>query len=390
MKRFSLLLLFVLVAVLLASTSYGGPVVKIIGEPFNFPNINPCDKVQYTPFLMNQGWENGQLVWYICTDASDAQLASQTSFLPITQFTIQLGITFSNPINFAPRLANLAGQVPIVYFVTGQPQPVFTALPGDSMYSGLWQVVFVTFKPGVTRHCVNNTEPFDPFTNPTGLPSTADATFTTTNRAGLPVVVKYPIVAVGPLGGPWKPAPGNTTLYRIPQGKVCEKSYTYTKIIFLPFWNVYCQDPITRRVEVRQIVIPDACDPPGTPLADQLVPKLGANDSPGLCLIDPMDMQNFYWQIGPQPLNQFPILQHCPPGFMAVCQTVDLDYIPVERVIVLQRNVPPLPQSAVITNEPVLLNFLAHGCLTFVRSSQVIDGTVLPEGIMAIPVDDLD
>lgn len=368
MKRFKLLLLIIAMAIL--SASAGIAVSNSIGCPFNFPKINPCDLVQYAPFQMNQGFENKQVVWFICTDVSDPQLAQQ----------FQQGGVFEWGPNFAPRLANVVGQVPIVYVITNVQQgPVFTALPGDPNYSGVWQVIYVTFKPGVTKHCVNNAAPFDAVTNPTGLPSTADATFTVDNRAGNPVVVKYPIVAVGALGGPWFPVPAGR--YRIPQGKVlCD--YTYTKTIFLPFWQIYCQDPITRRVCVRDIAIPDACDPPGTPTDLQLVPKLGANDAPGLCILN--DTQAFYWQLGPQPIDQFPILQACTTSSIlktvvwGPCLNTNLDYTPIETVVVLQRNVPPLPQSTVITNEPVLLDFILDGCLTPISSSQVIDGTVLP------------
>lgn len=377
MKRNSLLLLLV-AAVLLASAYSAVAVPMLVGPTFNFPNINPFNLYQYVAFQMRQGWVDGELAWFICTDASDQQLACQQQQLLLNGGAAPaqpIFINCFNTINFAPRLTNLAGQLPIVYFVTGQPQPVFTAVPGDPDYSGLWQVVFVTFNPGVTRHCVDNADPYDPVTNPTGLPSAADATFTATNRAGNPVVVKYPIMAVGPLGGPWYPAPAGTTTYRIPQGRVYS-DYAYYKVIFLPYWNVYCQDPITRRVCVRQIVIPDACDPPGLPLADQLVPRIGANNAPGLCLLT--DMQNFYWQVGPQPNNQYPILEACPTDYLCPCQNINYEYTPVERVVVLQRNVPPLPQSTVITNEPVLLDFIGAGCLTVLRSNQIIDGTVVP------------
>lgn len=373
MKRFSLLLLFAVVAMLLASASFASYGYSPI---FNFPNVNSFDKVQYAPFQMKQGFEDKQLAWFICTDASDQQIACQTQ---------QNGV-FEWGLNFAPRLADLAGQVAIVYVVTNLQQgPVFTAVPGDPTYSGLWQIIYVTFKPGVLKHCINNADPFDATTNPNGLPSTSDAIFTTTNKAGNPIVVKYPIVAVGPLGGPWQPAPGNSSLYRIAQGKV-DVDYTRTKIIYLPFWNIYCQDPINKHVSVRQMAIPDAFDPAGLPVADQLVPKLGANDAPGLGLINQMDTQAFYWQLGPQPMNQYPILQDCPDGWSA-SWNINLDYTPVETVVVLQRNVPPMAQSTVITNEPVLLDFLFEGCLTPVRFSQVIDGTVLPKEMMLIPID---
>lgn len=380
MKRFSLLLLFAVAAMLVSGTS-----IAFNGYcPFTFPEINPFAPAQYIAFQMKQGWVDGELVWYICTDASDQQIACQQQF-PLRTLVAQKAnsVYCYDTINFAPRLTQAAGQVALLYVVTGQPQPVFTAVPGDATYSGVWQIVYVTFKPGVPRYCVNNADPYDPVSNPNGLPSAADAVFTATNKAGNPIVVKYPIMAVGPLGGPWQPAPGNTDIYRIPQGVACA-CYAYDKVIYLPFWNIYCQDPITKRVCVRQIVIPDACDPPGLPIEDQLVPKLGANDAPGLCDIDEAATQNFYWQLGPQPISQYPIVQECPSAYVCPCYNYNYDYTPIEKVVVFQRNVPPMAQSAVITNEPVLLSFLADGCLSEVRSSQIIDGTIIPARVMVI------
>lgn len=389
MKRISLLLLFAVALAMLLPTAGSAVLLKEPCCTFNFPSINPFNFCQYVPFQMRQGWEDGELVWYICTDASDQQIACQEEFLHIVQANQRqnaVSLCF-NTINFAPRLTALAGQLAPVYIITGQPQPVFTAVPGDPSYSGLWQAVYVTFKPGAQRHCVNNAQPYDPINNPTGLPTMADATFSVTNRAGNPIILKCPIMAVGPLAGPWHPEPGNTSIYRIPQGRVCA-DYTYTKVVWLPFWNIYCQDPITKRVCVRQIVIPDACDPPGLPFEDQLVPKLGANDAPGLCLLT--DMQKFYWQVGPQPVNQYPIVQACPSESTCPCLNFNYQYTPVQKVVVLQRNVPCcLPQSAVITNEPALLRFLDSGCLTKIRGNQVIDGTILPS-LQGLPINGVE
>ena len=185
-------------------------------------------------------------------------------------------------------------------------------------------------------------------------------------------MVKFPIVAVGPLGGPWTPAiPG---AYRIPQGKV-ETNYTYTKIIWLPFWQVYCRDSITKRVTVEYFIIPDAYDPPGVPLADQFVPKLRANNAPGLALINQALTQPLYYQIGIQPLSQYPVIHACSEYEYSPCQNINPDYIPVETVVVLQRNVPPLNPSAVLNNEPVILQQIGSGNLTVIRSNQIINAT---------------
>lgn len=365
MKYARLLLLIAAIALLSAAVSMASPVM---GKLLNFPNVNPNGFTQFTPFLMRQGWENNQLTWFIATDSSDQQIACET------QGSIEKTLW---GINFSPALANLTGQVPLVYVITNLNQgPVFTAVPGDPTYSGIWQVVFVTFNTGVTKHIVTNADAFDPMTNPNGLPSMTDATYRLLNHAGEPIVVKYPIVAIGQLGGPWTPSiPGE---YRIPQGKVMT-DYTRTKTVWLPFWQIYCRNPITKRVHVQAIVVPDAFDPPGLPFADQLVPKLGANPSPGLGLINQMFTQPFYQQLGPQPLNQFPILHACPEFEYRPCQNFNFDYIPLETVVVLQRNFPMLPASTVITNEPTLLLLEGKGLLTPVRSSQIINGSVITE-----------
>lgn len=365
MKRYRLLLLFAAFALLLSATAGAGSPPQTL---FKFPNVNPADKVQYAPFQMLQGWEDNQLAWYIATDSSDQQIACET---------LQQRKTYPWELNFAPALANLAGQVATVYMVTNLNQgAVFTDVPGGATYSGLWQVVFITYKAGAQKHFVKNADPFDPMLNPNGLPPLSDATYTALNKAGLPIVVKFPIVALGNLGGPWTPSiPGE---YRIAQGKV-DVDYTYRKIIWLPYWQVYCRNPITKRVFVHEVAIPDAFDPIGLPVADQLVPKLMANSAPGLGLINQADTQPFYWQLGTQPLSQFPILHACPSEYMDPCFNQNYDYTPVETVVVLQRNVPPLAASTVITNEPTLLQFEGSGLLTQIRASQIINATVLEQ-----------
>ena len=333
------------------------------GAFFKFPNVNPVGFTQFAPFLMQQGWEDGEKAWFIATDTSDLQIAGME----------QRDTTVVWRPNFAPALANLAGQVATVYIITNRQQgPVFSADPGDPTYSGLWQVVYVKFNRGSFKHYVTNTDPYHPIWNPAGLPSVSDATFTYLNKAGLPIVVKYPIVALGPLGGPWAPAiPGD---YRIAQGKVMS-DYTRTKILWLPIWEVFCKDPVTKQVDVRVFAVPDVFDPPGLPLADRLAPKLMANVAPGLGLIDPDDTQPFYLQLGPQPVTQLPILHACPDGYPF---NSNYDYIPVETVVVLGRNVPPL-SGTLINNENLLLFYEFKGFLTLIRDTQVINATIVED-----------
>lgn len=372
MKLSRLLLLIAVLAVACATVSAGSD----SGGLLKFPNVNTKGFTQYTDFQMFQGWWNNQLIWYIATDASDQQIACSTK--PKGEFW--------NGLNYAPRLVEMTdeGEAAILYVITNLNQgPVFTAVPEGPNYSGIWQVVYVTFNKGVMKHQVTNADPFDPVTNPTGLPSMSDATFTSTNKAGLPIVVKYPIMAIGPLGGPWTPAiPGE---YRIPQGKVMP-DYARTKIIFLPFWQEYCRNPISKKITVQRFIVPDVFDPPGLPFEDQLAPKLGANIAPALGLTDDTDGQAFFWLQGVQPLSQFPIVEACPVPMSLwsmiygdPCKNFNQDYTPVQFVVVLQRNFPLLPASTIINNEPLLIDLLFNGRLSIIRDTQVIDAPILPE-----------
>jgi hypothetical protein len=341
------------------------------GTVFGFPNVNTVGLAQYAEFGMSQGWQDNKPVWFICTDASDQVLACSTTTYG----------EFDRGLNFAPRLVDLAGQVAIAYIITNVNQgPIFTAIPGDPTYSGLWQITYVTYKVGAVKHYVKNDCPYDAVTNPTGLPPASDADYTTAGRAGMPIVVKCPIMAVGNLGGPWYRVLAGS--YRIPQAKVDEATYTRTKRIYLPFWYAYCPNPVTKRACVRRFIVPDVYDPPALPPADMLAPKLKANVAPGLGAIDLADMQDFYWQLGSQPLSQYPIFHACPLslGESDECENFVYDYTPVAQVDVLGRNVPPLPASTIINNETLLYDLTLAGYLTLIRDTQVINAPILPEG----------
>jgi len=358
----------IIAAALLLAAATSGIANSLAAQVLQWPNISRVDKVQYEKFGLFQGWEDGQLAWFIATDASDHQVACELLGAKI----------FDDGLNFAPRLSSLAGQVAIAYVIVNPKQGlVFSAKPGDPTYSGIWQVIAIEFKPGATKHFVTNTDPYDPITNPTGLPSMSDAEYITLNRAGNPFVAKLPIVATGQLGGPWD---NRTDVYRIPQGKVDSKDYYYGKykFIYLPFWNAYCKDPITKRICVRRFAVPDVLDP-------VLAAKIGANLAPGLGLIDMADTQAFYWFFGPQPLTQYPVFHACPEPFGIIfdlasqCDNSNYDYTPVEQVFMLQRNVPPLAASTIINNEPLIDLYLGNGRLSPLGTMGVINATILPE-----------
>lgn len=327
-----------------------------------FPNTNRSSYGQYEVFGMNQGWANDDLVWYVCTDSSDIRTSCTKYFLSTIYWW---------SITYAPRLSEALPNVATVYVVKNVSQgPVFSALPGDPTYSGLWKVVYITFKQGFARP-VTNALPAG-MGNPQGLPPISEADYSPADPNDATIVIKCPIVATGQLGGPWVSSPGR---YRIPQGKV-EPNYAALKVIWLPFWYVYCQDPITKRPGVRRIIVPDAYDPPALPDADKLVPKLGANDSPGLALIPLAAVQRLYWLQGPQPVNQYPILQACPSDPFFPCKNSNMDYSPVEQVTVLDRLIPP---SSVINNPLTAERLRSAGLLPLIRESQLIDGAVIPE-----------
>ncbi len=370
MKRRMLLLI---AAAVLLSTAAGvcGSNGNVIHPILQFPNIDQYDKVQYEKFGLFQGWENNQLAWFVATDASDHQIACEI-----------LGVkTFDDGLNFAPRLSSLAGQVATAYVVVNPKQGlVFSALPGDPTYSGIWQVIAIEYKPGAIKHFVTNTDPYDAVTNPTGLPPVSDAEYITLNRAGNPFVMKLPIVATGQLGGPWD---HRTDVYRIPQGKVDRKDYYYGKykFIYLPFWNAYCRNPITKKVCVRRFAVPDALDP-------VLAGKIGANVAPGLGLIDLADTQAFYLQFGPQAVTQYPVFHACPTEGVfnsgGTCDNFNYDYTPVEQIFMLQR-VAPLSPSTIINNEPLIQTYLGNGRLVpIVGPPSVINATILPEELAEI------
>jgi|GEM_PF-3318252 len=83
-------------------------------------------------------------------------------------------------------------------------------------------------------------------------------------------------------------------------------------------------------------------------------------------------------------VNQYDFVQYAPFQMLQGWESnrnQNYDYIPVETVVVLQRNYPMLPASTVITNEPTLLNLEGKGLLAEIRSSQIINGTMVPDTV---------
>ena len=136
------------------------------------------------------GWFQGQAVFYVTTDASDADVAREQS------------------ANYAPRLADAlpglprqpgqASSVDKVYAVVNFDQgSVFASAPApmgaknqDLAYSPLWQMVRVTWRAGHTPYVLRSEE------------AVLDAAEKgAVELAATRVVINCPIVHRGPLGG---------------------------------------------------------------------------------------------------------------------------------------------------------------------------------------------
>lgn len=259
MKR-SILLLTVLAVLFTVSGAFAS------GNTFPFPNQKwgLTDGVglddEYFPLL--QGWFQGQLAWYI-------PVIGVVPYLQGIQFQPNLDL---DPRFQYPRLKSAIGNgARLMYLVQNfQQGPVFSTAPGQGDYSGIWQVVYVKWKAGATVR---------PITSALNLPTLAEATFTFTN-----VVVDRPIVALGPLGGPWYPAiPGS---YRLKQVIDYDPLHKWVE---LPVWFAYSQDLTTKQPLIEALIIPDVADP-------DLANVLGANVAPGLSLVDPANTQKFWVQ----------------------------------------------------------------------------------------------
>lgn len=332
----------------------------------NFPSLRPPDTT--VTMYLKQGFYQGAQVWFFCTDANDINFASTI------QYPYRI-LTLASPLTSAYGIA------PTMYInVSAQQGPVFTAVPTQATYSGIWSVVFIKFKPGQAR-LVTNTNPWNAITNPTGLPTVAQADLLTTyGTSRSPVVVDCPIAAVGPLNsGPWiRDNSDPTVQYRLPQVIAFN---TYYKTIQLPAWYVYCQErlpgtpPASFYIDRCTVIVPDAASPIEAA-------RLQANLAPGLSLIDSLNTQNFYFIDGrifgdtpPTPYisggptgilaaaNQYPVIQWAPNGIGAA--NTNRAYTPVMNFDILEGgpNFPVFPNQAVVfaNNAPYIESELIPG-----------------------------
>lgn len=303
----------------------------------------------YVTVKMQQGWWNLGPAWYICTDTNDISFARW--------YNLTLSPKLSSAIPAATR------RVFIVTNPSATQLWLFDSAPGEAAYTPLWRVIYATWNPGATKR------PLSHWSQVTDLAFEGKITLTTTN-----IVVNCPILALYRLGGPFleKPFP----FYRIPQGRVIE-GIGNTKYIQLPYWNVYCQNPVTRAISVSRVIITDAS-------TFELAQLLGANRSSGLSLVPNSDRSIFHavnWAQdfdpslpGIQPLkvlaNQYPVICDCPTG--CGFANTNYGYSPLTSFVLLNRLFPtppgyPTPAETLVNNCALLRQQMLNGNLQSVR-----------------------
>ena len=332
MMRYITLLVTVLVlCALCSSISANGVIVRPVAKPF--PNLHfgthPSvgDTAEYFPFF--QGWNDGKLAWFI--------VGFDTNNIRTTQWLLPNK-------GLVPKLTSLIGNAAKpVYVVQGYQQgPVFSARPGEADYSAIWQVIYVKWKPGVTPR---------PIISDSNLPNASEADQIVTD-----IVIDLPIIAIGPLGGPWHPAPAGS--YRMKQ--VIDYD-PYRKLVTIPLWYAWARDRSSAfflgstilRVTAG-VMITDVADP-------TLAALIGANLAPGLNAADAANTQRFWVQdwrlLPPPPPHQFAVLEFLPnflgrnPGNL----NDDFDFSPVMDMVLLQRTGLP---AYVVVNNPTFLQSL--------------------------------
>jgi len=285
---------------------------------------------------------NNTQAWYINQDISTNNINFARYAAPFSWLSSKLSSALT-PKDPGGKIA--ARPMYIVLNPKKTQGPVFSTTPGQSDYSGLWQVFYITWLPGSTPRAILNSDPESP-TNPTGLPTALEADIVAQD-----IVIQLPIVALGPLGGPWLPAPAGT--YRMKQ-IVVEKDYAREKEVALPTFLVFCADCVTNKVEKFIVTIPDVSD-------EALATKLGANLAPGLLNMPDSDTQAFYNILKSPQLCQLPVIQECPKqrAERQMCE----GFTPIVRLTDLDRSV-NLPFSTVINNDKFVELLLGKSLLT--------------------------
>ncbi len=281
-------------------------------------------------FDLQQGYVDDVVAWYICTDTNDFKFALDHS------------------LTYAPKLQSACGVAAPVYLTTNPvatAKPVFSAMPGDPNYSGIWTIYYVTWTNLAAR-----------------VPLMSEAQIQAAELAGdlfvtqsdPCIVVDYPIVVLGSLGNPD---------YKIPQ--TIRLNYK-KRFICLPTYDVNCSDGITKRNYIRKTIITDAGDP-------ELAAFLGANLAPGLLAIDLANTQRFWVRRGPKPPAELPLVEFCPSAVSY--HNREIDYSPVMQYTILHSFMPP---STVVSTKLFLQMAIDNGCLVLVQDDQIINAPILP------------
>ncbi|MCL5104176.1 MAG: hypothetical protein M1133_08685 [Armatimonadetes bacterium] len=329
MKRYAMML-FAL-AVLLALSAGASHAV--------YPVPDGCQT-----FKLQQGWAGpGIPVWYIGTDTSDIRFAT------------------TQHLRLSPDLRRgfYGAGVAAMFIVCDPPAsqgPIFETVPGKSLYSGIWRVREVKWIDLSAR------VPLISIGQILALKAAGKLDYTETE-----IRVDFPIIAVGRLGFPADPP----FQYVVPQAKDIDIK---KKTVVLPFWKVYCADSITKYISIERVIIPDA----GTM---QLAFDLGANYAPmlqkwGNSAFQLAGTQRFAVFVGPQPVNQYPVIENCPPDF----PTSNSEYTPVGRLTIIQRNIAPW---TVLKTPDVIKMYLHTGGLVVLDEKQFINCPVVCSNMIA-------
>ncbi len=331
-------------ALLLPTAALAQPPTPLFYSPFP-------EAQAYIRVSVQLGWYNDTQAWHFCTSSNGIDFAN----LRARGYYMILAAKLSSAL--VPRVP--AGDIAArpMYMVTNfQNPPVFSTAPGQTDYSALWQVFYVTWLPGVTPRPITNADPASP-TNPTGLPGPSEASIAPTQA-----VLDCPILVLGPLACPGSAnAPG----YIIPQAV---GTNAYLKYVIVPVWAAYCEFTTPGVTFPRSVWITDVGDP-------ALASVLGANLAPGLLNLPDSDTSDFFVMRGPKPLTQLPVLSSCPNGNRTY--NTNLDYSPIMRYVVLQRNIPP---HALVKSPDYIQLLLNNGGLVILAADQRINASVLPGG----------
>lgn len=366
---------------------------------------------------LERGWVLGAQAWYACFATNNLRMA-QTKTYTLAPYPYGVKVDMRQPIllpptpqslTLTPKLTSALGNgAQPMYIVTNYNNNgvVFSTSPLTvNPYTGLWEVVYITWLPGVTPWIITDTSA--PAGSAPGLPiDGVQATFSSfpvgmpPNPLAVPTVLDCPIFAVGVISNPWfKPSQcPPDPIYRIPQGIQWDYQRRW---LLIPYWYVYCQNEISRAISVKKVIIPDASDP-------GLAALIGANYAPLLANVPIADRSNlfvFNWaqDLNPDPevyqplkvlANQYPLLQDCPttcapPRYAVVpannlnsngnslafdycapdCgwRNANYDYSPVDSFILLNRDLNLISPEVPFNNVPFLLQQIARGAIVPVQ-----------------------